>query len=251
VNRRTTMTKFSIVFSALLFAACPRPAVPALTSIDGLEGGALTTKLTVPALAADEVQAPTANLDAVTSTSTATESLTATDVIASTVATEKITVRGSSLFGLPVGVVPNYEPRADPEGGYRHADAACKTAFSDDLAHVCSSEEALFAFRDGVDLDASFDGASVNTYSFTVVGQHNTDNERFYVANDCDGWTSTSQASSERVLDDNVNNDRRANLGFQPVRTWIDAHMTLFAGRQIPSWRLRPNIDGCIEVKLA
>jgi flagellar biosynthesis protein FlhA len=124
-------------------------------------------------------------------------------------------------------------------------------AFKDDLAHVCSSEEALFAFRDGVDLDASFDGASVNTYSFTVVGQHNTDNERFYVANDCDGWTSTSQASSERILDENVNNDRRANLGFQPVRTWIDAHMTLFAGRQIPSWRLRPNIDGCIEVKLA
>ena len=233
--------------------ACGQPG-ETTTSVDGLSGGAITSAVTVPSLTTNDVVAESAAFTAAAITTLDAENLTSTNITADVVKTDRLVVRGLPLFGVPLGAI-DYRPQGDATDGYIRADDACRTAFTDQ-AHVCSAEEALLAFRSGIELAVSLDGAAVNTHSFQVVGQDISEDPfllgRLFVVNDCDGWTSSRQIGTTRGADDNVDNANRANLGVSAVQKWIDGHMMLFAGTTLtPTWRLKPNIDHCDQVKLA
>lgn len=249
------MKKPALTLAAIVsLTACPQQEP--ITSVNGLEGGTLISKLAAPELktellnatsvTADEIAAPAASIDALTAQSVTTTALDVRQMTA-----------GAILFGLPLGVVEGFTPSTLEQDalGYEQADAACRQAFADEFAHVCSSAEAMFALRGAQrPEDAIFDGAAVNTFSFQIVGRETgaDPQNRNFVVNDCDGWTSARDTTEARIADpDDASNDRRSDLGTFPVESWIDGYMTLFAGRSTASWRLRPNIFKCQDVKLA
>jgi hypothetical protein len=157
-------------------------------------------------------------------------------------------VRGLLVFGVPLGVA-----LLETSAGYVGADATCSVAFEG--SHVCSVDEVALSMRSG-DIDDGFNGAAVNTNSFQVVAQDDEENGflngRLFVVNDCDGWSSVRQAGETRVDDDNPENALRSNLGSNKVKNWADSYLSMFKGStSSPSWRFRPNIDGCNNVRLA
>lgn len=166
------MKKPLVSLSLLALSACPAP----LDSIDGLAGGALTSKVTAPAVATTEVA---------TDTLDATGEVTAAGVTAGTV-TSSGAVVGSSVivqrgnarvgfFGLVVGATPQVvgETGADAEGttpNYAVRQRACAAAFpatSDGLpaAHVCTAQEAMaHALQSPDTVPVSASGGIVHTY---------------------------------------------------------------------------------------
>jgi hypothetical protein len=245
---RTTIAILAVATAA---TGCPSPP-PAITSIDGLQGGALATDLSVPALAADAVTTDAITTDelqsnAVTATTIdATTSLTTPSVEADRVSTTKLVVRGMPVFGAPVGTV-DYTGFNDGRPGYRNADALCRADFGEE-AHVCGADEVMAAYRAGIDPPASMHQAAVNTFSsYTTLRDFTGQGDGFdvyYTVNDCDAWRETVTASTR----------------FIPTTEAVDnaypithTYLALDYDQDRDVWRLKPPllIANCSRVKLA
>lgn len=189
------MHRYSLWILPLL-AACP--VAEPVTSIDGLAGGTLTGDVVAPAVTAASLTtkslAVTGDVSAEGITAQSldvTGDVTAENVAAEKVTTNKLIHRGFSLFGAPVGTI-TYDGDADVRG-YRAVDGSCRAAYGEE-AHVCSAEEAMTAYRSGVDPDASFSGAAVNSNGFyTSVRTYSGDEQldTYLVVDDCLGWTAS------------------------------------------------------------
>jgi hypothetical protein len=145
------MKKSLVSFSLLVtLAACPAPSID---SIDGLAGGALTSKVTAPAVAATEMSTET--LDAtgeVTAAAVTAGAVTSSGPVAGS---SVIVQRGAarvSVFGLIVGSTPQIVGETGPDAAsttpnYAVRQQACSAAFpaTDALppGHVCTAQEAM------------------------------------------------------------------------------------------------------------
>jgi hypothetical protein len=143
-------------FLSVTLAATAGCGVPPLTSIDGLEGGALTTALTAPSITA-AVQLSAPRLDAteeVTSPKIVAADITSTSINTASVVLQRGAVR-VGLTGLIVGTAvrgaeqgnATEGPDAGTSPNFAIRQTQCATAFpaNDELpaAHVCTIQEAL------------------------------------------------------------------------------------------------------------
>lgn len=167
------MKKSIVSLSLLALSACPAPSID---SVDGLAGGALTSKVSAPAVAATEMS---------TETLDATGEVTAAAVTAGTVTSagaltgsSVVVQRGSarvSFFGLIVGSTPQIAGEAGPDAAnttpnYAVRQQACAAAFpaTETLpaAHVCTAQEAMaHALQSPETVPAAASGGIVHTYS--------------------------------------------------------------------------------------
>jgi hypothetical protein len=181
-------------FLSITLTATAGCGVPSLTSIDGLEGGALTTALTAPSVTASvQLSAPRLDVtEEVTSPKIVAADITTTSVNTASVVLQRGTVR-VGLTGLIVGTAvrgaEQGNAREGPDAGtspnFAIRQAQCATAFpaNDELpaAHVCTIQEALnhaLQAPESVPPDAT--GALVHTYAHFV-----------YAPDDVDGSTLT------------------------------------------------------------
>lgn len=210
------MMKALIPLSLLaLTAACPAPSID---SIDGLAGGALTSKLTAPAVATTEVATDT--LDAtgeVTAGAVTAGSVTSAGAVTGA---SVVVQRGSArvgFFGLVVGTTPRISGEAGPDSddttpNYAVRQQACAAAFpatADGLpaAHVCTVQEAMAHALQAPDtVPASASGGIVHTYAhfwFAPAAENGTQN----LVNDIDaigvgtGTTGSSLRLHRRASD--------------------------------------------------
>lgn len=188
--------KKSLVSLSLLatLAACPAPSID---SVDGLAGGALTSKVTVPAVAATEIATET--LDAtgeVTAAAITAGAVTSSGAVAgSSVVVQRGAAR-VSFFGLIVGSTPRIAGEgttdaANTTPSYGLRQQACAAAFpvTSDLppAHVCTAQEAMaHALQAPETVPASASDGIVHTYGHAWFDAPDGDGTK-QVVNDLDG----------------------------------------------------------------
>ena len=167
--------------SMLAFAACPAPSID---SVDGLAGGALTSKLTVPVVATNDVATDT--LDAAGEVTAGAVTAGAVTSAGAVTGSSVVVQRGNarvSFFGLIVGTTPRIPGEAGPDAdeagttrNYAVRQSACATAFpatTDGLpaAHVCTVHEAMAHALQAPDtVPASASGGIVHTYGHYWAG---------------------------------------------------------------------------------
>ena len=233
-----------------LIAACPTaPPLEDLEDIDGLGGGELTSDLTVPTLtastvAADEVTAGVATLgDIAAQGIDVTGSVAAETVRAGSVETASLSVRGYAVFGAPIGTATFSE--LDEGRGYLAVDDLCRADFGA-AAHVCSADEALTAYRAGLEPADVFNGAAVISGGFyTSLRLFSGDEaqDTYFVIDDCDAWTNTNTFNAGFTI----------AAGELPASYRV-AHTYLALVKEVSgAWRLAPTftITNCSEVTLA
>lgn len=230
-------------------AACPAPS--AVTSVDGLAGGKLTSEVEAPTVLAETVTtelviANTVQADAVVaSTIEATTSMTTPSLDADQVATDNLVVRGQAVFGAPLGAVP-LPIINDGRPGYRAADRQCREAFGE-IAHVCEATEVMAAYRAGIDPPADMHQAAVNTFaSYTTVRIFSGDEaqDHFVNVNDCNGWVSIDSFGAGLSQSTGA-----LTNSYAVVATYLALHYDEVRD----AWSLRPPFlqANCNQVKLA
>ena len=197
----------AIVPLAIVLAGCPGPGA-AITSIDGLAGGAVTTPISVPSLAIAEttttadLSATSASIDELSVETSATiEDLTANTLTATTLAadTAELTelssaratvtalalppvvaeppsaVDNGGLLGNLLGATATAGDALTNIGGYAAANAACVDEFAATsiTAHVCSDLEVLRFARGSAEAVTVFSqspaGAGIDGASYATM----------------------------------------------------------------------------------
>ncbi len=167
------MKKSIVSLSLFALSACPAPSID---SVDGLAGGALTSKVSAPAVAAIEMSTET--LDAtgeVTAASVTAGAVTSAGAVAGS---SLVVQRGAarvSFFGLIVGSTPliTGEQGGDADAttpNYAVRQRACGEAFpaTETLpaAHVCTAQEAMAHALQAPDtVPGEVSGGIVHTYA--------------------------------------------------------------------------------------
>jgi hypothetical protein len=228
IMRRT----FALTALCLPITAC----APPINSVDGLEGGELASDIVVPKLTANFVAASEANLGEVDAINVDADAVTTAVLDA-----DALKYRGMVVYGSPVGKVAfggNGEAL-----GYRSADDQCRGQFGE-TARVCGADEAMMAWRSGVEIDSVLSGAAVNTFGMhTTVQFEVSDYFRSIVVSDCNGWSSRSPYFTESTI---VGPDEELAEPFE--HSYMSMVFIVGAG-----WRLSPNLtsmENCSSVEL-
>jgi hypothetical protein len=211
---------------------------PAIDSVDGLGGGELSSALSAPKITTDNIEARTATLGDVSAAAVDADGVTTRSVDADT-----IRHRGFVLAGAPLGKV-QFGELAEP-AGYRSADDTCRGAFGVD-AHVCAADEAMLAWRSGVDIDVTLSGSAVNTFGFnTSIQLPDVEAPLSVIVNDCDHWSDRSEFVSSTHFD---------NEGGVARSTSFAHTYMAFVFDETSGWFLKPapllNQTNCRSVQL-
>ena len=240
------LLRYFLCPTLFLIAACPQPTeIPSIASIDGLGGGALTSGLTVQSVDTEAITAKTMSLEQLSVTDIDADSgLFSNRVEAATMTAEVFSLRGWTL-GAPLGTAL-YTGVDDGRPGYRAVDEVCRSAFGN-TAHVCSADEAMTAFRAGVDLESEFHEAAVVTYgSYSGLLVFNTgDSADTYVnIDDCEGWTTIETLASGRTI---------SRGGIQNSYPVSSTYLALSFSDTFDTWSLVPPLkqENCSRVKVA
>jgi hypothetical protein len=175
-----------VVATAAAFMACPGPQEP-LTSVDGLSGGSITSKLTVP-----DLSAASAEVTDLVATTTSTEELSATtaDLGAARFSTlARADAPAYAIGAVPVGTVL----WGFNERGYAEVSGQCATAFpsttSAPPAHLCSQQEVMMTAMTAPDrFTPAMDGALFATFAAKGVPLPDPNGDTFF--NDCAAFVS-------------------------------------------------------------
>lgn len=166
---------------ATALAACPAAQDP-VTSVDGLTGGALTTKLTVP-----ELSATAADVTDLVATTTSTDELSATSADLGSVRYASIARADAPAYTL--GAVPvGTTPWTSAARGYGEVSGQCAAAFpatdTAPPAHLCSRQEVLMSAMTAADrFTPAMDGALFATFDAKGVPLNDANGDTFF--NDC------------------------------------------------------------------
>jgi len=200
------MTRLLLSVLAIVLAGCPAPG--SITSIDGLAGGAVTSPIAVPSLAAAEgvtasdLSATTGSIDEFSVATSATiEDLTANTVAATTlsadsaalaemsaaratvgslalppvVASPASAVDNGAILGNLIGATSSAGAPLSEIGGHAAANAACVVEFGvqSPTAHVCSELEVLRFVRGSAEAITLFSqspaGSGIDGASYTTM----------------------------------------------------------------------------------
>lgn len=172
------LARLSFVVLSTVLPACPGPSGNTITSVDGLSGGALSSKLTVPGLTVEgsstlaSVTATSATIDELTvTTNVQAASVSSTTVITQSIAAEAASIDSLSateatvtslvlppvvseppsavdnggVLGNLLGATSSGGPTLATGTGYTTPNDACVAEFGDESphAHVCSDFEVL------------------------------------------------------------------------------------------------------------